>query len=96
MIIIHDGPRQCAMCDHYDFVNLNCKAFPDKIPMEVRLGAIQHNSVLPDQIGSIVFSPISKEESEKREKAAEPERTKRVDTILDSFDSIEEEQHAAG
>lgn len=92
MIIVHDGPVQCPMCDHYDFVNLKCEAFPDKIPIDIRLGAIQHNSILPTQKGTIVFTPISKEESERREKAAEPERMKQVDAILDSF---EEKQNAS-
>lgn len=47
---------QCAICKHFKEDSYSCAAFPEGIPDEILDGSKKHNSVLPSQKGTIVFS----------------------------------------
>ena len=48
---------QCITCIHLREKN-NCLAYPNGIPERILLREILHDRVLPDQHGTITFTPI--------------------------------------
>lgn len=49
--------NQCASC----LYNLggSCFAYPEKIPYEIISGQIEHNAILPDQVGDYIWRQFS-------------------------------------
>jgi hypothetical protein len=48
---------QCLFCAHFDGGAYACPAYPDRIPPEIALNQVRHNTVRPDQVGEVVFAP---------------------------------------
>ena len=46
---------QCVKCVHLDEKEFKCAAYPVRIPDIILYGYVQHNEVLPDQEGDIIF-----------------------------------------
>ena len=61
-IIKNVNPDQlspCSKCLNKFKDKSGCKAFPDKIPMEILLGKNQHRSPLSNQKNNIIFEKES-------------------------------------
>lgn len=50
---------KCALCQHFDRIELKCPAFPEGIPERFLTGESVHDSIASDQEGTIIFIPIS-------------------------------------
>jgi hypothetical protein len=46
---------KCAKCLHFNFSELNCKAFPNGIPEIFLSGKEVHSKVEKNQVGNIIF-----------------------------------------
>ena len=76
---IHDGraitynvtpATNCRNCRHYiepkpGYPGFRCKAYPEKIPTEIRLGYVSHNQPYKGDQG-ILFEPVDDSEAEKK------------------------------
>ena len=64
MIILDDeikvrAKSDCMQCKYFvDDFDINCPAFPNGIPPEIRLNKVKHRTVRPDQTGDTVFESI--------------------------------------
>lgn len=51
----------CIKCEHYnkdkDGFNFTCKAYPNGIPEDIRLGK-KHNKIRSDQKGNFIFKKV--------------------------------------
>ena len=50
---------KCALCQHFDSVEMKCQAFPEGIPERFLSGENVHDSIARDQVGPIIFTAIS-------------------------------------
>lgn len=62
----------CNKCKNY-FGDLQCMAFPERIPDEILLSENNHSEPLKDQENDIVFEPIVEEDFPKEVPADQPE-----------------------
>jgi hypothetical protein len=46
---------------------MSCVAFPDRIPIVIASGEVDHLVVRPGQIGDTVFAPLHDKEARRRE-----------------------------
>ena len=46
----------CRWCAHYD--RMRCKAYPERIPLIIASGEVDHLVVRPGQAGTVVFEPL--------------------------------------
>lgn len=47
----------CLRCKHY-LSSGTCEAYEEKIPKEIFVGEVEHDSPRPDQENNIVFEPL--------------------------------------
>ncbi len=50
----------CFDCKYYNHNKLDhkCKAFPKGIPFDISIGKVDHNTILPDQVGNYIFDKL--------------------------------------
>ncbi len=73
----------CLKCK-YRLGKRSCKAFPEKIPLSVYSGMVEHNKILEGQVGTFVYEPSDEfVESDKRIKEQES-------VILSLYESYKE------
>ena len=56
----------CGRCQHLRR-DMSCIAFPDRIPIVIASGKINHLVVRPGQVGDTVFAPLTDKEARRRE-----------------------------
>jgi hypothetical protein len=56
----------CRVCQHLRR-DMSCIAFPERIPIVIASGEVDHLVVRPGQVGDTVFEPLRDKEARRRE-----------------------------